>query len=113
MSEECLNILDKWLLLKKNEIYAENIKADNDETELQAYSDSLEDFALTLIDSIDGEYFDTLNTLGWPKELMGCITDMGIRVDIIHDIRSSFITYPFNRNEIHKRELLRENAGLE
>jgi len=113
MSEECLLILDKWLVEQKNRIYTEHIKKDNDENELQAYSDSLEQYAEQLIKAIENEVFEELKKLLWPEQLMECIKDIGIRVDVTNDIESSFKRYPFNRSEIHRRELERENAGLQ
>jgi len=113
MSEECLEILRKWLIEQKNRVYSENIKLDNDANELQGYSDSLEDLAFKLIKGIEREKFDELKILGWPQELMECIKDVGIRVDIIHDIESSFIRFPFNKSEIHRNELEKEKAGLQ
>jgi hypothetical protein len=113
MSEECLDILDKWLILIKKEFYDKHINKDNDENELQTYSDSLEDYGENLIQAIEKESYETLKNLNWPEELMKCIKDLSIRVDIINDITSSFIRFPFNRSEIHRKELLRENAGLQ
>jgi len=113
MSEDCLVILDTWLVEQKNKIYNEHIKADNDENELQAFSDSLEEYAMNLIHAIKNELFNELKTLEWPNDLMECIKDVGIRVDILNDIESSFIRYPFNRSKIHRKELERENAGLQ
>lgn len=113
MSDECLVILDKWIVLKKNSMYDEHVKADNDENELQEYSDSLEDFAMKLIQAIETERVDDLKKLGWPEELMECIKDVGIRVDIKDHIESWLIRYPFNRSKIHIKELERENAGLQ
>ena len=113
MSEDCLVILDKWLIEQKNKHYTEHIKANNDENELQNYSDSLEQYAEKLIRAIEGELFSGLEMLGWPQELKDCIKDVGIRVDIIDTIESAFKRYPFNRSEIHRKELERENAGLQ
>ena len=113
MSEDCLDILKAWLIEQKNRIYSENIKLDNDANELQGYGDSLHDLAKDLIKAIDNESFDELRRLGWPANLMECIKTISIRVDIIHDIESSFIRFPFNRSEIHKNELEREKAGLQ
>lgn len=113
MSEECLVILDKWLVKQKDEIYNEHVKSDNDENELQAYSESLEDFAIDLIRLIENENGEELKKLEWPNDLMECIKDISIRVDIINDIESSFVRYPFNRSKIHRKELERENAGLQ
>lgn len=113
MSEECLNILDKWLILIKKEFYDKYITKDNDENELQTYTEYLIDFGEQLIEAIEKESNETLSDLNWPKELMKCIKDLSIRVDIINDITSSFIRFPFNRSEIHRKELLRENAGLQ
>lgn len=112
MSEACLVHLDKWIVSKKNSLYEEHVKADNDANELQLYSDSLESFAEDLIKAIEKELFDELKNLGWPEELMECIKDVGIRVDIIDHIDSWLIRYPFNRSKIHIKELERENAGL-
>ena len=113
MTEDCLVILDKWLVEQKDIIYNKHIKADNDENELQAYSDSLENFAIDLIQAIKNELFDELERIEWPNDLMECIKDISIRVDIINDIESSFVRYPFNRSKIHRKELERENAGLQ
>ena len=113
MSEDCLVILGKWLVEQKDKIYNEHIKADNDENELQAYSDSLENYAINLIQAIKNESFDELKKLEWPNDLMECIKDVSIRVDVLNDIESSFVRYPFNRSKIHIKELERENAGLQ
>ena len=112
MSEQCLLTLDKWLILIKKEFYYIHIKSDDNENELQTYSDSLEDLGENLIKAIEGESNKRLRELNWPEELMECIKDIGIRVDIIHHITSSFITYPFNHSKIHEKELQRENEGL-
>ena len=113
MAKECLDILREWLIEQKNIIYTENIKLENDANELQVYRNSLEEFARDLIGAIENESFDELRTLRWPINLMECIKTISIRVDIIHDIESSFIRFPFNRSEIHKNELEREKAGLQ
>jgi hypothetical protein len=113
MSEECLVILKGWLIEQKNRIYSEHIKSDNDENELQMYTISLEGFARNVIKAIEREIVDDLKKLRWPEELMECIKSIGIRVDIIHDIESSFIRYPFNRSERHRKELETRNAGLQ
>lgn len=113
MTEVCLVILDNWLVSEKKKFYKKHIITDNDENELQKYSDSLEKFGDDIINAIEKESYKILNQLGWPEELMKCIKDLSIRVDIINDITSSFIRFPFNRSEIHRKELLRENAGLQ
>jgi hypothetical protein len=113
MLEECLNILREWLVEQKNRIYSENIKLENDANELQVYRSSLEEFARDLIRAIEEESSDTLISLGWPEKLMECIKTISIRVDILHDIESSFIRFPFNKSEIHRNELEKEKAGLQ
>lgn len=113
MSEECLLILKKWLVEQKDRIYKEHIKADNDENELQNYTVSLEKHGENLIRAIDQEKTDVLKGLGWPESLMDCIKDEDTRIDIKDAIRSSFISYPFNRSEIHRKELEKANAGLQ
>jgi hypothetical protein len=113
MSDECLVILDKWIITQKNNIYDEHVKGDNDANELQGYCNSLEEFADRLIQLIEKELFSELKTLGWPEELMECIKEIGIRVDIIHHIDSWLIRYPFNRSKMHNKELEREKEGLQ
>jgi hypothetical protein len=113
MSDDCLVILEKWLIEQKNKIYDEHVKSDNDENELQDYSDSLEDFARDIIEAIEDENTSKLRDLEWPQDLIDCIKDVGIRVDIINSIDSWFIRYPFNRSKNHIKELQRENAGLQ
>lgn len=104
--------LDAWILERKNSEYDRNIQS-NEPAELQAYSDSLEIFALRLIRAIEKESFVSLKELGWPEDLMECIKDVGIRVEIVDRIESWLIRYPFNRSKAHMQELQRENEGLE
>jgi hypothetical protein len=113
MSDGCLLILHKWLVEQKDRIYNEHVKSDNDENELQTYGISLEEYAEDIIRGIEKNDTDMLKKLRWPDSLMKCIGDEDTRIDIKDAIRSSFITYPFNRSEIHRKELERENAGLQ
>jgi len=113
-SENCIKVLIEWIKTTKHTVYNKNIKnATNDENVLSLFSSELESFGNTIINAINNENIELLKENGWPDELMECIKNLNIRVDIIDNIENWFKTYPFNMSEFHNRELQKENAGLE
>ena len=115
MSDECLNILTKWIMERKKETYSEYIKSDgtNDTNEdLRKYKEVLESLERKIRKAVYLEDFKNLEEIGWPSELMECIKDMSIRCDLLDLIYESFITHSYNRSPMHEKELQEENAGL-
>ena len=111
--DECIDVLDKWILAEKNTIYDANIKGpDNSQDVLSVYIESLESFGKRLLWAIEHEDLDYLRELNWPTELLECIKDLGIRTVITDRIEHWFLMYPFVKSKLHINELATENAGV-
>jgi len=112
-TNECIQILDRWIREKRDDIYNKNIKGpDNSQKVLETYTCSLSNFGNELIRAITTENKDELNKLDWPNELMECIRNVNVRVDIVDRIEHWCITYPFVKSPVHMKELTAENAGV-
>jgi len=110
--DECIRILSSWIIERKRKIHTENIKTSDNPKELLDYKNELEVLEHRIRKAIYLEDVKSLEALGWPSELMECIKDISIRVELMDIIYQAFCIHHFNRSPIHEEELHRENAGL-
>ena len=112
-SDECIKTLNKWIISKKHEIYDEFVtKSTNTVKDLSDYINTCANLGNKVIHAINNEDDVVLRSVEWPEELMECIRDVIIRIDIIDNITNLLITYPENNSPKHMEEIKAENSGL-
>ena len=108
-NSECIEMLDKWIITIRDEIYNKNIKSpNNSEDSISEYIAELETYGNTLNHAIKKEHTNILLDNGWPNELMECIKTIRIKNEIIDRIEYWCIRYPFVKNIPHMNELINE-----
>ena len=113
MSEDCLELLDEWIISQKNSIYDENIKGPNNKGDvISNYSAALKNISLELRKAIRSRNINVLTSLGWPNQLIECINDANMRVEIDDRIIKWFETFPNVKSSNHLNTLI-EESGLE
>jgi len=111
MTDICMDYLNKWIVQQKKEIWTRETTSGTPQGILQ-YRESLLALCEQLMKAIRAEDAESLARLNWPTELMDCIKDMGIRVDIVETLEQALTIHQFNRSPEHEEELRKENAGL-
>jgi hypothetical protein len=103
-SDECLQILNNWIVKIKKAQYM-NIENSENSQDLLKYTDYLYDLENKLRIAITSERLDTLQALGWPNELMECIKDMNTRAEILDCLNQALTVHQFNKSPMHEQEL--------
>jgi hypothetical protein len=109
MSEDCLAILDQWIMSQKNIIYDENIKGPNNKGDvISNYTMTLSKISNNLKTAIRGRDKATLLSFGWTNDLIECINDANMRLEINDRITMWFETYPNVKSSNHLKTLIGE-----
>jgi len=113
--DACIARVDTWIKEIKENVYKQNININSENTEnsddsenpeeLLAYKSKLEDLEDKLSRAIKDQNTEVLSLLGWPNELMDCITDMTLRTDILDNLHQAFKVHHFNKSPKHENEL--------
>lgn len=113
--DACIARVDAWIKKIKENVYKQNININSENTEnsddsenpeeLFAYKSKLEDLEDKLSRAIKDQNTEALSLLGWPNELMDCITDMTLRTDILDHLHQAFKVHHFNKSPKHENEL--------
>jgi len=108
--DACIARLDAWIIEIKKNVYEKNINSETVETpenveRLFAYKSYLEGLQDKISRAIKDEHKEALYALGWPDELMECIKDMTLRVEILDHLEQAFKINHFNKSPEHEREL--------
>lgn len=112
MEDDCLNILSSWIVTVKKETYNNYVKSNDNAQDLQNYREALEILEKKLNNALYKEDTEALAKLGWPQELMDCISNMATNTELTDLLHQSLVIHHFNRSPIHEEELNKENAGL-
>jgi hypothetical protein len=113
--EDYIEIAKDWVLDKKDDIYKNIIKDNNGESiHLSRYDDEVRTLGESLIKAIQREDLDKLRSLGWPEDLMDCLSDPSVNLVITNFIELACIRFP-NTNSKYNIAKLKEklNVGLE
>lgn len=103
--EECLKILNSWIIKVKNTKYKQYTQVEK-ASSLDEYKNSLEELESKLRSEILKEdNISELQRLGFPEELMECITNMQIKPYILDRIQQAFTVNHFNQSPLHEAEL--------
>jgi Tfp pilus assembly protein PilE len=110
MEEACITRVVAWIAIIKKNAYETNINSQGSNTnenpnELLAYKSYLERKFEHLNKAIKDENTKVLSALQWPDELMECIKDMRIRVEILDHLQQAFTINHFNKSPKHEEEL--------
>jgi hypothetical protein len=110
--DACIARVDAWIKKIKENVYKQNININSENSddpenpeELFAYKSKLEDLEDNLSRAIKDQNTEALSLLGWPNELMDCITDMTLRTDILDHLHQAFKVHHFNKSPKHENEL--------
>jgi len=117
--DKCIAILDTWIVKIKQNVFKKNVNSDIPENpenpespensenpeKLFIYKSYLEDLESKITKAITDENTQALVSLGWPSELMECITDMSIRSEILDHLKQAFTVHHFNKSPLHENEL--------
>jgi hypothetical protein len=113
-SDECIKILDKWIIENKNIIYDIHI-TNNEESSngLQEYQIALKKYGNEIINAINRQLIDDLKEkYKWPDNLLECLNDSNISTEIKDTIQQCFIHFPYVKCKIHMEELKKQLAGI-
>lgn len=108
---ECMKLLDEWIVKCKNDAHEKYIKS-SDKQELQDYIDYLEYLNEQVNFFIRKGNTEALKDLGWSDNLISCINDTETLVDIRDTIKQAFTVYYFNKSPKHQNELVEQIGGL-
>ena len=113
-SDECIKILDEWIVENKNKIYDKYITNSDESVDgLEEYKKELKIYGNKILNAIDKQLFDDLiQKFNWPKELLECIEDSNMFVEIKDTIEQCFIHFPFVKCKQHMQELNKQLAGI-
>jgi len=111
--DTCIAILNRWIIKIKQDVFEKNVNSgipensENSENpeKLFIYKYYLEDLESKITKAITDENTEELISLGWPNELMQCITDMRIRSEILDYLKQAFTVHHFNKSPLHENEL--------
>ena len=106
--DACIKKVNEWITKTKREVYETNIKSENS-SELFAYTNELEMLESKLRKAITDENTNALFALGWPNELIECIKNMTLRVEILDCLQQAFTINHFNKSPKHEAELENES----
>jgi hypothetical protein len=111
--DACIEKVNQWITNTKKNAYEKNINSESSDTtenpkELFAYQADLEKLEDELSKAIQKEDMKALSTLHWPDELMDCIKDMAIRVEILDLLKQAFTINHFNKSPKHEAELQKD-----
>ena len=111
MSEDsCLELLDEWIISQKNSIYDENIKGPNNKGDvISNYVATLKNMSLQLRQAIRSRNVQVLTSLGWPNQLIDCINDANMRLEIEDRIIEWFDRFPNVKSTKHLKTLMKES----
>jgi predicted TIM-barrel fold metal-dependent hydrolase len=112
MGDDCSVKLSKWIVEVKKKIYNETVKSNDNAQDLQDYREQLESLEKKLNKALYMEDTEALSKLGWPEELMNCISNMDTNSELSDMIHQSLVIHHFNHSPIHEEELLKEKEGL-
>jgi predicted TIM-barrel fold metal-dependent hydrolase len=112
MEDDCTTKLSRWIVEVKKQTYEKYVKSNDNAQDLQNYREALESLEKKLNMALYKEDTEELSKLGWPEELMNCISNMDTNSELTDMIHESFVIHHFNRSPIHEDELRNENAGL-
>lgn len=113
MSEDCLEILDTWIISQKDSIYDENIKGPNNKGDvISNYYATLKNMSLQLRQAIRSRNVQVLTSLGLTNQLIECINDANMRLEIEDRVVKWFETFPNVKSPKHLKTLI-EESGLE
>ena len=112
MSEDCLQLLDEWIKSQKELIYDENIKGPNNRADvISNYTATLKNISLQLRQAIRSRNIQVLTSFGWPSQLVQCINDANMRLEIEDRIIEWFETFPNVKSSKHLN-ILNEESRL-
>jgi hypothetical protein len=112
MSNDCLEILDEWIKTQKEVIYDENIKGPNNKSDvISNYTASLKNISLQLRQAIRSRNVQVLTSFGWPSQLVECINDANMRLEIEDRVIEWFETFPNVKSSKHLN-ILNEESRL-
>ena len=110
MSEDCLKILDEWIMSQKQQIYDENIKGPNNKPDvISNYTATLKKISSQLRQAIRSRNVQVLTSFGWPSQLVECINDANIRLEIEDRVIEWFETFPNVQSSKHLNILNKES----
>jgi len=113
--EHYIPAVKEWIVAKKDMMYKDFLKTETgNPTDLYRCEKQVNNFGYQLIRAINGEKKEDLRNLGWPQELMDCISDTSVNLVIQNFIYLACFIYP-DTNSVDGLKKLKAklNSGLE
>jgi len=108
--DECINILDTWIISEKNRIYDEIMqKDDRGNMILVEYEETVREFGYKVMKLVENE---TLQELNWPENLHECVKYPIIKNLILEEIEQWLVRFPYVKSRKHLEELEAMYSGV-
>lgn len=113
----CIKRIEAWLIDKKREVWNTTLRnQENSPKNIEEYEIILAKLAKDLMNAINTNSIDTmkekLKNNGWTEDLLECIDDSNIHLEVTDLIEKWFTTFPQVKSSQHMDILEKEKDGL-